>query len=71
MTTIANPEPAGAKVSAVAPSLPRFEKQRRLTISLRCGRLANRLIIFQTWSRSPKSRAITSSLPVSILFGFD
>ena len=46
MTTIAKPEPTGATESAALPSLPRFEKQKLFTISLRCGQLANRLIIF-------------------------
>ncbi len=46
MTTTNQVEPAGAISSGVVPVLPRFERQKLFTISLRCGRLANRLIIF-------------------------
>jgi hypothetical protein len=46
MTTINHTEPAGATSVEAIPSLPHFEKQKLFTISMRCGRLANRLIIF-------------------------
>jgi hypothetical protein len=46
MTTLTHPERTPETAPEIAPALPRFEKQKRFTISLRCGRLANRLIIF-------------------------
>ena len=46
MTTLTNAETAGPALCGVLPALPRFERQKLFTISLRCGRLANRLIIF-------------------------
>jgi hypothetical protein len=46
MTTTTHPEPVPPGQSAAVPALPRFENQKLFTISLRCGRLANRLIIF-------------------------
>jgi hypothetical protein len=39
-------EPARVMPAATPPALPRFQKQKRFTIGLRCGRLANRLILF-------------------------
>ena len=46
MTTLTNAETAAATRSVTTPALPRFEKQKLFSIGLRCGRLANRLIIF-------------------------
>jgi hypothetical protein len=46
MTTLTHPERPSEISPEIAPALPRFEKQKRFTISLRCGRLANRLILF-------------------------
>ena len=42
MTNVSHVEPPEAS----APALQHFEKQKLFTIALRCGRLANRLIIF-------------------------
>ncbi len=39
-------EPASASSAEALPALPRFEKQKLFTIGLRCGRLANRMILF-------------------------
>jgi hypothetical protein len=44
MTTMNNAELARAAESTTL--LPRFEKQKLFTIGLRCGRLANRMILF-------------------------
>jgi len=46
MTPMTNAEPAGATQSQAKPALPHFQKQKLFTIGLRCGRLANRLILF-------------------------
>src|ERR1035438_7674348 len=46
MTTTTNTEPARAPAPETTTALVRFEKQKRFTIGLRCGRLANRLILF-------------------------
>jgi hypothetical protein len=46
MTTTANAGPARATTSETKAALPRFRKQKLFTIGLRCGRLANRIILF-------------------------
>jgi len=46
MTTTTNAETAAATRPVHTPALLRFEKQKLFSIGLRCGRLANRLIIF-------------------------
>jgi len=40
------PEPAPAISAEAHPALPRFKKPKLFTIGLRCGRLANRMILF-------------------------
>ena len=45
MTTL-TPLDRAVDSSTAVPVLPRFEKQKHLAISFRCGRLANRLILF-------------------------
>ena len=41
-----NAEPARARAPESTLALPRFEKQKLFTIGLRCGRMANRMILF-------------------------
>ena len=41
-----NAEPARAHARESTPALRRFEKQKLFTIAFRCGRLANRMILF-------------------------
>jgi hypothetical protein len=50
MTTTTNATIAGATPSAAMPDLPHFEKQKLFTIGLRCGRLANRMILFANFA---------------------
>jgi hypothetical protein len=50
MTTTTNAAVAGATRPAMTPVLPRFERQKLFTIGLRCGRLANRMILFANFA---------------------